>query len=58
MLVDIMDIESLQSRLRKVFYVPPTRAGIPRLLFYAAAINISNEANKAGSTRDYAVYIT
>jgi hypothetical protein len=58
MLVDIMDIESLQNRLCKVCYVPATRAGLPRLLFYAAVINISNEANKAGSTRHYAVYIT
>ncbi len=44
------DIESLQNRLLNVFYVPTTRAGLPRL-FYAAAINSTNEANKAGGMR-------
>jgi hypothetical protein len=41
-------IESLQNRFLKVCYVPTTNASFPRLLF-AAAINNTNEANKAGS---------
>ncbi len=57
-------IKSLQNRLLKVCYVPVTRAGLPRvsfffsfLFFVAAAINSTNEANKAGSTCHKAVYI-
>ncbi len=48
----IHDIESLQNRLLKVCYVPATSAGLIRLLFFSfgAAINNTNEANKAGST--------
>jgi hypothetical protein len=51
---DSIDIESLQNRLLKVCYVPATSAGIQTVsslfsLFVAAAINITNEANKAGS---------
>ncbi len=45
-----IDIKSLQNRLLKVCYVPTTSAGRNRHLF-AAAINSTNEANKAGSTR-------
>ncbi len=45
-----IDIESLQNRLLKVCYVPATSAGLNRLLFFAAAIDSSNEANKAGGT--------
>jgi hypothetical protein len=40
--------------LLKVCYVPATSAGLPRLLFssfFDAAINSTNEANKAGGTR-------
>ncbi len=46
-----IDIESLQNRLLKVCYVPATSAGLNRLLFFSfgAAINNTNEANKAGS---------
>ncbi len=51
------DIESLQNRLLKVCYVPTTSAGLPTisfffsfLIFVAAAINSTNEANKAGGT--------
>ncbi len=44
-----MDIESLQNILLKVCYVPATSAGLNRLLFFAAAINSTNEANKEGS---------
>jgi hypothetical protein len=44
-----IDIGSLQNRLLKVCYVPTTSASLPRLLlFFAAAINSINEANKAG----------
>ncbi len=43
-------ISKVQNRLLKVCYVAATRAGLPRLLFLAAAINSTNEANKAGST--------
>ncbi len=50
-----IDIKSLQNRLLKVCYVPATSAGLPRvsfffsfLFFVAAAINSTNEANKAG----------
>ncbi len=46
-----IDIESLQNRLLKVCYVAATSARLPRLLFYAATINSTNEANKAGGTR-------
>jgi hypothetical protein len=52
-----IDIESLQNRLLKVCYAPATSAGLPRvsfffsfLFFVAAAINSTNEANKAGCT--------
>jgi hypothetical protein len=47
-----IDIESLQNRLLKVCYVPPTSASLPRVsfffsfLFVAAAIDSTNEANK------------
>ncbi len=48
-----IDIESLQNRLLMVCYVPATSAGLPSLNFFfyffvAAAINSTNEANKAG----------
>jgi hypothetical protein len=46
--VETIDIEIIQNRLLKVFYVPAARAGLPRLLFFAAAINSTNEAKKAG----------
>ncbi len=39
-----------KNRLLKVCNVPATRAGLPRLLFYAA-VSSTNEANKAGGTR-------
>ena len=46
-----IDIESLQNRLLKVCYVPATSAGLPKdkllLFFVAAAIDSTNEANKA-----------
>jgi hypothetical protein len=45
---ETIDIESLQNRLLKV-YVPTTSASFPNV-FFAAAINSTNEANKAGST--------
>jgi len=45
-----IDINSLQNRLLKVCYVPATCAVLPRLLFFAAAINSTYEANKAGGT--------
>ncbi len=51
---NIIDIETLQNRLLKVCYVPATSASLNMLLFFsffAAAINSTNEANKAGSTR-------
>ncbi len=45
------DIERLLNRLLKVCYVPATSAGLPRVSFFsyfvAAAINSTNEANKA-----------
>ncbi len=49
-----IDIESLQNRLLNVCYVPATSAGLPRVsfsFFVPAAINSTNEANKAGGTR-------
>ncbi len=46
--VTSIDIKSLQNRLLKVCYVPATSTGLPRLLFFAVAINSTNEANKAG----------
>ncbi len=46
-----IDIKSIQNRLLKVCYVPATSASLNRLLFFAAAINSTNEANKAGGTR-------
>jgi hypothetical protein len=51
-----IDIESLLNRLLKVCYVPATSAGLPRLSFvfffsfFAAAINSTDEGNKAGGT--------
>ncbi len=52
-----IDIKSLQNRLLRVCYVPASSPGLSRvsllfslLFFVAAAINITNEANKAGST--------
>ncbi len=45
-----IDIESLQNRLLKDCNVPATSASLPRLLFLAAAINSTNEANKPGGT--------
>ncbi len=53
-----IDIESLQNRLLKVCYVPASSAHLNRLLFFAAAINSTNEANKVGSMHYLAVYIT
>jgi hypothetical protein len=49
-LVLAIDIDSIQNRLLKVCYVPATSACVNKLLF-AAAINSTNEANKASSTR-------
>jgi hypothetical protein len=46
--VMIIDIKSLQNRLLKFCYVPSTSGGLKRL-FFAAAVNSTNEANKAGS---------
>ncbi len=46
-----IDIKSLQNRLLKVCYVPATSASLNRLIFFTAAINSTNEANKAGSMR-------
>ncbi len=50
-LVSTIDIES-QNRLLKVCYVPATSTSLPRqlllILFFAAAINSTNEGNKAG----------
>ncbi len=50
-----IDIESLQNRLLKVCHLPATSARLPRVSFFfsflfvvAAAINSTNEANKAG----------
>jgi hypothetical protein len=44
----LIDIESLQNRLFEVCHVPATIASLQRLLlFFAAAINSTNEANKA-----------
>jgi hypothetical protein len=47
-----IDIESLQNRLPRFFYVPalPVLNGFFSFLF-AEAINSNNEANKAGGTR-------
>jgi hypothetical protein len=56
-----IDIESLQNSLHKVCYVLATSAGLNGLLFFfffTAAINSTNEANKAGGTRHLAVYFT
>ncbi len=44
-----------KNRLLKVCYVPATSASLPRLFY--AAINNTNEANKAGGTCHKAVYI-
>jgi hypothetical protein len=53
--IQTIDIKRLQNRLLKV-YVPATIASLPRvticfsfLFFVAAAIDSTNEANKAGS---------
>ncbi len=43
----LIDIESLQNGLLEVCYVPATIASLPMLLLFAAAINSTNEANKA-----------
>ncbi len=43
----VIDIESLQNRSLKVYYVPATSTSLNRLVF-AAAIKSTNEANKAG----------
>jgi hypothetical protein len=48
-----IDIESLQNRLLKFCYVPATGAGLPRLLFFAVAINSTNEANKVALSSLY-----
>ncbi len=45
-----IDIESLKNRLLKVCDVPATSGSLPMLLFFAAAIYSTNEANKADST--------
>ncbi len=46
-----IDIQSLQNILLKVCYVAATSTSLDRLLFFfAAAINSTNEANKAGGT--------
>ena len=42
----------------KVCYVLATRAHLPRLLFFVAAINSTNEASKAVYKVCKAVYIT
>jgi hypothetical protein len=54
--VDSIDIKNLQNRLLKVFYmcpllVPAFQGEASSFLFFfaAAAINSTNEANKAGS---------
>jgi hypothetical protein len=49
----IIDIKSLQNRLLKVHYVPATSASFNKILFFlffAAAINSTNESSKASST--------
>jgi hypothetical protein len=38
--IALIDIESLQSRLLKVCYVPATSAGLPRLLFLQQPLTI------------------
>jgi hypothetical protein len=48
-LVVSIDIESLKNRLLKVCYVPATSTP-SKASFFAAIINSTNEANKAGST--------
>ncbi len=45
----IIDIKSLQNRLLKFCYVPSTSGGLKKASFFAAAVNSTNEANKAGS---------
>jgi hypothetical protein len=52
-----IDIKSLQNKLLKVCYVPATSASLIRLLFFTAAINSTNEANKEGCMCCKAVYI-
>ena len=52
----VIDIKSLQNRLLKVWYVPATSAGLNKLLFFAAAIDSTNEANKAGRIKDIRNY--
>ncbi len=44
-----VDVKSLQNILLKVCYFPATSAQLPRLVFFAAAISSTNEANMAGS---------
>ncbi len=46
-----------KKRLLKVCYVPATSTGLPRLLFSAAAINSTNETNKAGGTRHHSILL-
>ncbi len=50
MSVDAIDIESLQNRLLKVCYVPAASVSLKGFFsfFFAAAVNSTNEANKAG----------
>ncbi len=45
--ISAIDIESLQNRLFKVCYVPATTP-IFQGIFFAAAMNSFNKANKAG----------
>jgi hypothetical protein len=52
-----------KNRLLKVCYVPATSAGLPKkassffFCFFDAAINSTNETNKAGSMHHSSVYI-
>ncbi len=55
--VSFIDIKSPQNRLLKVCYVPATTTSLNWLLFFTAAVNSTNEANKAGSMHRSAVYI-
>ncbi len=48
-LVLVIDIDSIQNRLLKVCYVPATSTCLNKHLF-AATVNSTNEANKAGGT--------
>jgi hypothetical protein len=44
----IIDIKRCKNRLLKFCYVPATSAAHNKLLFFAAAVYSTNEANKAG----------